>query len=369
MNQKLAFSLVLMLFSLAASSELLCDLKPEHWWFMNKNVVACVIKKDVVVTANSTMKSFPNSDLYAQALKMTSNKDFKYLPINLAGWSPNLKGITFFDCAISSIGDHFKGLQELIELHLSSNHIESITSDAFIDNVKLEWLNLGSNKLTSVSSEQFKSLSNLRVLDIKENQIEALKSPVFDGLTNLQELNLSHNKLKLIDANIFQSLSVLKKLEVNNNQIESIALRTFEVMKHLEFVGLGENKCINKNYEASDFNLLINDTRSNCTTGNIQDIEIRLELEEIKAEISSFKKEIYTEIKSVTKNLDEFKIFMEIMVKNTFEVLKTEIESFNSKHEENEAALKAKLTISETKIYELNEKAKKLEKNLETAWR
>lgn len=159
---------------------------------------------------------------------MFYEREVKHIPVNLSQTFPNLVAISLPGCSISSIGDHFKGLSDVVILSLSSNQIDTVAIDAFKDNAHLEYLELDTNKLKYISNELFQPLHNIKGLFLQKNQIEVIESSAFKNLINLEELQLYFNKISSIDAKTFQNLKKLKSLYLQHNQIVAVETGAFD---------------------------------------------------------------------------------------------------------------------------------------------
>lgn len=151
----------------------------------------CFIEGQSVLSPDSTIKQYPVGS--AKGLYINSNKDIKFVPANIAAIFPNLISLQIYKCAITAIGDQFKGLLSLDQLYLGFNDIETIAEDAFVDNANIEELNMSENKLKHLSAGLFRSLIKLKSLHLHNNQINSIESGAFENLNNLNDLKLSGN--------------------------------------------------------------------------------------------------------------------------------------------------------------------------------
>ncbi|XP_015862553.1 toll-like receptor 5 [Peromyscus maniculatus bairdii] len=85
--------------------------------------------------------------------------------------------------------DVFRGLFRLQILYLNSNYLNFLPPGIFNDLVSLRWLNLGANRLTSLSPGSLPA--NLEILDISRNQ---LFSPDPGLFASLSILDITHNE-------------------------------------------------------------------------------------------------------------------------------------------------------------------------------
>lgn len=372
--------MILVLFGLitvASSTELTCEFKTEKWTlykYLNLAHKTCVIENEAI-ELGSTIKLYVNES--AEGLKVQNNKEVKHIPENLADAMPKLKMIDFENCAIRSIGKQLKGLRELVALRFTSNQIETIESDAFADNLKLEWISFWNNKLKLVSDQIFRPLKNLRTLLFSINKIDFVDPGSFDGLINLEYLGLESNKITLIDAKTFKSLNKLKELALSRNQIKDIDPRSFDGLQSLDSVDLNHNVCIRQKYNSSEFTSMRN-AFTNCTSSKKVQEQILTKQTELKKQLSTLNTNLNSNLKSEIVNLkseitnlkaqmttvikNELKTFMD----NMMQTLNTEILNLNVKNQELEAAFKEELNTERKRSITCTQNNFELKKQIET---
>ena len=160
----------------------------------------------------------------------------------------------------------FDGLDQLRDLHLSHNHmttvsqrtfghlprleglylygnqLETIHDEAFDGLKELRNLRLARNRLKTVSRTMFRQLSHLKTLRLDENQLETIHDGAFDGLSKLEFLDLDKNRLKEVRNTTFSHLSNLKTLFIEFNELETIPGDTFDGLRKLQWLSLRENR-------------------------------------------------------------------------------------------------------------------------------
>lgn len=312
--------------SLSAGSQLSCKFKSATWQkgnFKGRDYQTCFIENEAVASSDLTIEIFSKDT--AQAVWTQYNSRVKNIPSNIAALP--LLAVNFCYCAISSVGNLFKGLRELIFLDLGGNKIENIQRDAFVDNIKLEWLGLGSNKLKRVHSDFFKTLSNLVSLFLHSNLIEFVEPSAFFNLINLEELHLTSNKLTFIDSKTFQGPMKLKIFHLGENEIDSMEPNAFEEIRSLKTLYLTNNVCLGKNYDSTSLNALKNDVRTNCNLVSIPRFEFKIKeikeqcnLNELTKKISTSEKNLNSEMKTEILNLNA-KLTTEVLNFNTIQTL------------------------------------------------
>ena len=84
-------------------------------------------------------------------------------------------------------------------INLSTNQIETISDDAFINQTKMLTLDLSFNKIKIITSSHFKWLSKLKYLDLSNNQLRNISDNIFIHIKSLNYLILSFN----VELNLF----------------------------------------------------------------------------------------------------------------------------------------------------------------------
>ncbi|XP_011684622.1 PREDICTED: leucine-rich repeat-containing protein let-4-like [Wasmannia auropunctata] len=156
------------------------------------------------------------------------------------------------------------GLKDLQYLSVSTNKINIIDSDAFVDNDKLLYINLSTNHIKNLHSKTFANLQYLKTLDLSFNQLEdvpqmsneieintlyinynnitELISHTFVQMPKLTKLLLAGNRINKINVNAFAHLSVLEKLDLSKNMLSSLPNGWAESLVSLKYLDLSDNK-------------------------------------------------------------------------------------------------------------------------------
>lgn len=111
-------------------------------------------------------------------------------------------------------------------LSLACNSLEKLESNTFQDTKLLESLNLANNDLHigyQETSHALKTLPRLRALDLSENELDdEMVATLLENLTSLEYLNLSGNLLQRLDETSFRDLHQLKELDLQRNLMYEI---------------------------------------------------------------------------------------------------------------------------------------------------
>ncbi|XP_013186498.2 leucine-rich repeats and immunoglobulin-like domains protein 3 [Amyelois transitella] len=134
-------------------------------------------------------------------------------------------------------------LQEQIEeISLNRNNIESIEGGHFPANCSLKTLNLNNNHVKVIEEGALNNLTNLVTLKLNRNEIRSLPNHLFMFQSNLRTLELNHNKLHVINGLLFQGLSCLTTLKLKFNNIDNIMDGAFFGFKSVNLLQLDHNK-------------------------------------------------------------------------------------------------------------------------------
>uniref|UniRef100_A0A087XZ43 TIR domain-containing protein n=1 Tax=Poecilia formosa TaxID=48698 RepID=A0A087XZ43_POEFO len=123
-----------------------------------------------------------------------------------------------------------------VNLNLTVNKIAYVEQGSFIDLVLLETLDMGNNKLTSLTANMFEGLSNLTVLVLSRNKIQHIHESAFQCLTSLQTLDIAFIPLQdKLSKGSMQSMMQLRFLNLGYNFLTEVpgdirSLSTLEIL-------------------------------------------------------------------------------------------------------------------------------------------
>lgn len=135
----------------------------------------------------------------------------------------------------------FNGLYVLSKLNLDYNQIENMESGALRNCSSLKDIGLVRNQLTRVP-DALKNLKQLHTLDLGENRIESLSNDSFTGLSQLYGLRLVDNRLSELHRDFCGPLTWLQILNVAQNRINAISSTAFTGCPGLRVLRLDSNK-------------------------------------------------------------------------------------------------------------------------------
>lgn len=131
-------------------------------------------------------------------------------------------------------------LTELMWLGLDNNNLKIIPDESLSNLSELTYINLSFNRLTLIPTELFKAdvHRNMLEIDMSYNAIEKLTSQTFHNLAMLQIINLSSNKIKSIQRLTFDNLPHLTFIDLTYNQLKNLSESAFETLPNLLSVDL-----------------------------------------------------------------------------------------------------------------------------------
>lgn len=169
-----------------------------------------------------------NTSLAAIPTEMSSELqviDFSFNPIAelrrnefLDADLENLHKIYMKNCTMQEINrDALKGLQVLIELDFSYNHLRVLHPGTFAGLTKLRTLILNNNEIETIEDFLFENLPFLVKLELKENRLHYVGLQAFVNTGKMQSIFLDSNRLTVLKADTFRSLDKLRSLSLTEN--------------------------------------------------------------------------------------------------------------------------------------------------------
>uniref|UniRef100_A0A3Q2CQB6 Toll-like receptor 22 n=1 Tax=Cyprinodon variegatus TaxID=28743 RepID=A0A3Q2CQB6_CYPVA len=102
-----------------------------------------------------------------------------------------------------------QGLNNLLYFNARKNHLTNLDNDTFTYTPKLEYLDIGSNDLKTLSSQLFAPIKNLKNLYIHRTALHSLDFFIEANLTKLEFLEGRHNQYSVITEKVIKSLPSL----------------------------------------------------------------------------------------------------------------------------------------------------------------
>ncbi|CAH1390943.1 unnamed protein product [Nezara viridula] len=139
------------------------------------------------------------------------------------------------------LDNNFRGLVNLLELHLDWNRIESMGSGTFQHLHELRVLSLRGNRIHQLSPRLFLKLAKLRFLDLSDNDLEHLDPEVFKDVQELRTFSCRRCNLRNMNPHIYSLLSNLAHLDLGENQFKYLDREEFRDLKKLMSLRLDGN--------------------------------------------------------------------------------------------------------------------------------
>ena len=158
-------------------------------------------------------------DLSENRISVISNGDFEAI-------SPRLLELKLSGCGLHTIaGGAFYGLGSLKVLDLSDNGLTEAPNSAFQNVPLLETLNIGRNKMRSISGRDFLFLPKLKHFDLNGCNTESftLDKGLFSQNTNLESIKIRCPTMTSVseDASL-KHLSMLQNLSFHGSGLETL---------------------------------------------------------------------------------------------------------------------------------------------------
>lgn len=130
----------------------------------------------------------------------------------------NLHKLFLRDCGIQKLDkDAFHGLNILIELDLSGNHIHTLHPSIFRDIIRLRILSLSRNPIQKLEDGLFSNMSFLYTVDLSGCHLSHIGRKTFVNTPALKSLVLEGNNLTTMKVETLDHLYMLAGLVLHNN--------------------------------------------------------------------------------------------------------------------------------------------------------
>lgn len=126
----------------------------------------------------------------------------------------------------------------LKNLNIGSNRLTSVTNASLENYRQLEFLVVDHNRISSIESRSFLSLEMLQGLDLSDNSISVFPG---DLPKSLRDINLDRNNISILNFNSFSRLPYLISLSLRYNKIEEFARKAFRNLRSLRFLYMDGN--------------------------------------------------------------------------------------------------------------------------------
>ncbi|CAK1544546.1 unnamed protein product [Leptosia nina] len=150
--------------------------------------------------------------------------------------SVSLKYLDISYCNV--IQPSLKGFPNLRKAIINHNMIRSLPSNEFINNTKLEYLDMSYNNIGSISSNTFRGLSSVKFLDLSWNEIAQIPENSLLEMPSLTQIKLARNYLTNVGHLKSTSLSII---DMSSCEINSIGKDSLEGLPSLIDIDLSHN--------------------------------------------------------------------------------------------------------------------------------
>ena len=219
--------------------------------------------------ANNSLASLPDSLLQGQLgleiLDLSGNILMSPgLPTNLTQDLPNLLELHLSSNHLSHLSTHIteplvnlqvlkvgdNQLKEislsprminLANIDLSNNFIRKVSEESFAGQETLTHLSLANNEISEIDGQAFRNLSSLLVLDVSDNKLFTLPACV-RHLTRLQTLDVSNNFISDIGKQDLDPVANLWRLQMHGNLLLNISSQVFSALRLLQILDLSNNR-------------------------------------------------------------------------------------------------------------------------------
>lgn len=183
-------------------------------------------------------ETFPlpfSSSLTLQSL-IIEHTDLNQFPLWLCTYNKNLSFIEIDYSHIEQIIEHDLHLcLNLNTLRITHSNLKQFTN-SYISQVSLSYLYLNHNQFSSISNRNGLNINQfpaLRILDLSSNEIKIVSSENFNHSLYLTALDLSNNNLENFQLNNVKYLIKLENLNLKNNNYLQINSNWYDYFPHL----------------------------------------------------------------------------------------------------------------------------------------
>lgn len=209
---KIAF--ILVVFKVSNTIPMTCDFR-SHYWKSVGLQECCMVKN---IDSNDTSIEMDGHKQSVGGFVIEDNFKLKNLPQTLSSQLPDLVAYEVSGTAAKSVEySHFQNQREMLFVNLTSNHLETVSVDAFKDCIKLKFLVLRFNRIRTLPADIFARLLNIHGISLTSNKLVELPSDLLRHNPKLKEFHARNNAIELVDASMFDHLSLLNRVRMHGN--------------------------------------------------------------------------------------------------------------------------------------------------------
>ncbi|XP_031844530.1 uncharacterized protein LOC116432175 isoform X2 [Nomia melanderi] len=160
------------------------------------------------------------------------------VPIQL---NPDIKHLDLSNNRVGNIHLTFGFYCNLETLDLTSNNIHTLGSDNFVFQKNLLTLNVSNNAIRALAKNSLQGMDSLRVLNLASNNISDMDELAFKSTSELEVLDLSDNSITSLPEGLLKNLHRIRTLILNENSLLEIPTRNLALAPSLENLDLSDN--------------------------------------------------------------------------------------------------------------------------------
>uniref|UniRef100_A0A915LX06 LRRCT domain-containing protein n=1 Tax=Meloidogyne javanica TaxID=6303 RepID=A0A915LX06_MELJA len=192
---------------------------------------------------NKLTRIVPNGFMNVQKLQillLQNNSLSTFDPGTLEGF----KELKLVDLSLNEFNQipSFKDMNELIEVRLDNNRIDSIKTLAFSSNPNLQKISLSGNQIETIARNSFDALDQLEFLNLADNGLVTIERGMIEGMKHLKDLILRNNSINNLSRESFLSIQELVSLDLSHNELSNLKAGTFAPLQRLHILKLDNNK-------------------------------------------------------------------------------------------------------------------------------
>ncbi|XP_077289296.1 leucine-rich repeat domain-containing glycoprotein 150 [Arctopsyche grandis] len=208
------------------------DLSNNNLYSVSEEMIRNNVQLDVLkISNNILLKNLPSNGFLSEGdqyfniyLFDASGCSLESIPDNTFKSMPALTQLNLARNKIYSLGSSLNKAMRLIELDLSYNNIENLDKTTFAQNKDLTKLNLAGNPIVTLSTEVFINNQVLTWLDLSACQLFQLwengDNHPEHVLHKLHHLNISGNQLQVVYPKDLQMINKLHTLDITQNLLQ-----------------------------------------------------------------------------------------------------------------------------------------------------
>lgn len=147
------------------------------------------------------------------------NQQCAYIPFYLNEKFSQIKNLSIINSGLLQLKhEDFLIFYQLEKLNFKENKLSVVQGDTFDSNVKtLEILDLSSNNIEIIEDEALIFLENLQEIRLNDNLMETIKSNIFGKNLKLKTVQLQNNHLNEISGTLLNQLEAISFADFTNN--------------------------------------------------------------------------------------------------------------------------------------------------------